>query len=337
MNFGVNTYSVMNENQLLLQVALTRMYFLNTAQKILLSEKLDNWDTLAVLSKIDLERICGKALRIPQWDTGAVRLRAERDVRLMRHYGISFISWKNSLYPRLLREIPQPPFGLYVRGNAAALAGGVRGALGIVGTRKPDGSGIQSAYTMARDCVLQGITVVSGLAMGIDSAAHRGALSTVTDPDDSRYYGPYTVAVCGTGLDQVFPVANKKLAVQILRRGGCLVSEYPPETPGSKWTFPERNRIISGLCSGILVVQAPAKSGALITADFALEQGRELFLHPVGVEYSRRVDKITTKRTMQSLALDGALVTDSVYDILPHQIAVKDLPPADNGQLAFDL
>ncbi len=326
----------MYEKQLLLNVALSRMSFLSAPVRGVLSEKLDNLDNLEVLSKIDLERYCGRELKRLRWNPHQIQLRAERDVSLMKRYAMELICWNDPRYPPLLREIAQPPFALFVRGTVDALAGGPNGMVGIVGTRRPDGEGIQSAFAMARDCVQNGITVVSGLASGIDSAAHRGALSTVTDPYAPYYCGPYTVAVCGTGLDTIFPSGNKGLAVQIMRRGGCLVSEYPPETPGSKWTFPERNRIISGLGFGVMVVEAPAKSGALITADFALEQNRELFLHPVGISYSRRVDRMNDIRTMQSLALEGATVTDSVHDILPHRIAVQNRLFPERNQLCFE-
>jgi len=327
----------MYEKHLLLDIALTRLSFLPASVRGALSEKLDNLDGLAILSKIDLERMCGRELKRLSWNPRLMAQRAERDAALMQRYAMDLITWNDQRYPPLLREIAQPPFALYVRGTAAALAGGPNGTFGIVGTRRPDGAGIQSAFTMASDCVTSGITVVSGLAAGIDSAAHRGALSTVTDPSAPYYCGPYTIAVCGTGLDTIFPSGNKGLAVQIMKRGGCLVSEYPPETPGSKWTFPERNRIISGLSFGVMVVEAPAKSGALITADFALEQNRELFLHPAGIAYSQRMDKMNDLRTMQSLALEGATVTASVQDILPHRIAVQNRLFPDRDQLCFDL
>ncbi len=337
MQFAENIYSVMNESNVLLNVAISRLHFLNTTQKILLSENLDNLDSMALLSKIDLERICSKSLKEGLWKPDLIIARAERDFRLMHCYGIQLVSWQDSRYPFLLRQISQPPYALYVRGNSDALAGGRYGKVGIVGTRRPDGAGIQAAFNLARDCAAAGITVVSGLAAGIDTAAHRGALAAVTDVYAPDYCGPWTIAVCGTGLDQMYPSANKKLAVQIMRRGGCLISEYPPETPGTKWTFPERNRIISGLCFGVSVVEAPAKSGSLITADFALEQGRELFLHPVGVQYSSRIDTPNDTRTVQSLMLDGATVTDSVHDILPHWIAETEQMADKNGQLTFDL
>ncbi|MDR1389609.1 MAG: DNA-processing protein DprA [Treponema sp.] len=174
----------------------------------------------------------------------------------------------SSSYPPQLREIYDPPEQLFVRGR---LPGQSRPSLAIVGTRRPGAAAMKHALRLGRECAQMGITVVSGLALGIDALAHRGCLDG----------GGITVAVLGSGVDQVYPASNRDLARRILESGGALVSEYEPGTKPAKWRYPARNRIISGLARGVIIVEAPEKSGALYTASFALEQGRDLWVAPV--------------------------------------------------------
>jgi DNA processing protein len=168
-------------------------------------------------------------------------------------------------YPGALKATGDPPFALYVRGSLD----GIEPAVAIVGTRSPSAYGRETALGMARSLSAMGITVVSGLARGIDTAAHTGALEGDTN----------TVAVLGTGIDVPYPSENRALGDRIARRG-AVVTEYPPGTPPDPGNFPRRNRIISGLSSGVVVVEAAMKSGALITARFAGEQGRLLMAVP---------------------------------------------------------
>jgi len=171
-------------------------------------------------------------------------------------------------YPKLLKEIKEPPKVLYYRGE---LNPGDQ-CFAIVGTRRCSDYGKQVALEMAGDLAEAGLIIVSGLAPGIDTFSHATTVER----------GKRTIAVLGTGLDEktIYPQSNLKLAQRILETGGCLISEYPPGTPGSKFTFPQRNRIISGLSLGVLVVEAKEKSGALITADWAKKQGRKIFAIP---------------------------------------------------------
>jgi DNA processing protein len=141
-----------------------------------------------------------------------------------------------------------------------------------VGTRRPSGRALAQAFDIARELGRQGIAVVSGLALGIDAMAHRGNLEADAP----------TVAVLGSGADEVYPAANRAMARRILESGGAILSEYPPGTPPRKWYFPARNRIISALSRGTLIVEAPVSSGALITARFALEQNRDLWVASSG-------------------------------------------------------
>ncbi|MDP2864146.1 MAG: DNA-processing protein DprA [bacterium] len=181
---------------------------------------------------------------------------------------IKTINIQNKNYPNLLKEIKDPPEILYVRGelnpNEQCFA--------VVGTRICSPYGKQVALEIAGELAETGLIVVSGLAPGIDTFAHTAAVER----------NKRTIAVLGTGADEksIYPQSNLKLAQRILETGGCLISEYPPGTPGSKFTFPQRNRIISGLSLGVLVVEAKQKSGALITANWAKKQGRKIFAVP---------------------------------------------------------
>jgi DNA processing protein len=173
----------------------------------------------------------------------------------------------DSAYPPLLRAIHDPPAILYVMGTLPGPE-----ALAVVGSRRASEVGRRLATAICTEIAARGIAIVSGLARGIDTAAHHGALAG----------GGATVGVLGCGIDQVYPPENAKLFVRMLERG-AIVSEYPPGTPPLAGHFPGRNRIISGLCRGVLVVEAAEGSGSLITAEFALEQGREVFAIPGSV------------------------------------------------------
>jgi DNA processing protein len=172
------------------------------------------------------------------------------------------------LYPPLLRAIPDPPAVLWLRGDAPAelLA---RPSVAVVGARACSSYGRSVARTLGRELAAAGLVVVSGLARGIDAEAHRGALDA----------GGLTVAVLGCGIDRDYPAAHRELAARIVERG-LIVSEYEPGVEPAPWRFPARNRIIAGLCAATVVVEARERSGALITADFALEDGREVMVVP---------------------------------------------------------
>lgn len=191
----------------------------------------------------------------PQW------LRGE-----LLEKGISFVSLGEKEYPRRLRQIPDPPFGLYYRGR---LPGNER-AMAIVGSRARSEYGRQAARLIGRGLARAGIAVVSGLALGIDADGHKGALEG----------GGYTAAVLGCGVDVCYPAGNRFLYDRILEQGGGILSEYHPGQPPMARLFPARNRIISGLCEGVIVVEARQKSGSLITADYATEQGRDVWALP---------------------------------------------------------
>ena len=182
---------------------------------------------------------------------------------------ISFYSYWHPAYPRLLKEIDQPPVGIYVRGT---LPDEEIDTVAIIGARRCSRYGATVAYQIARDLAKSNIIVVSGMARGIDSEGHRGILDN----------GGKTIAVLGCGVDICYPEENNRLMERIIENG-CVISEFPPGTPPLGKHFPRRNRIIAGLSKLVVVVEAGIKSGTLITADYALENGREVFVVPGNV------------------------------------------------------
>lgn len=177
------------------------------------------------------------------------------------------IGLKDKNYPRLLKEIIDPPKTLYILGDLPD-----EGApkIAIVGTRKATLSGCLVARKIAKELSDAGAIIVSGLAMGIDTAAHEGAVTAEAK----------TIAVLGNGLNMIYPAQNQNLAKKIIEFGGAIISEYPPEEPAYPANFLRRNRIVSGLCIATVVIEAPLRSGSLVTAKLALEQGREVLVVP---------------------------------------------------------
>ena len=182
---------------------------------------------------------------------------------------LRFVGRSEAEYPPLLRELHDPPPGLFLRGSGASRAASRQPGVAIVGARACSSYGSQVARLLGRELAAAGLVVVSGLARGIDGEAHRGALEA----------GGLTVAVLGCGVDRDYPAAHAQLAARICERG-LVVSEYAPGVEPAPWRFPARNRIIAGLAAATVVVEARERSGALITADFALEDGREVFAVP---------------------------------------------------------
>ncbi len=202
------------------------------------------------------------AQRIASPDRAAI----EACARWVRDSATCVVSWADPAYPRLLRDIADAPAALFIQGDPELLG---LPQIAIVGSRNATPDGRETARRFARYLASRGFCITSGLAEGVDAAAHAGAL----DADGA------TVAVCGTGLDRIYPAHHVELAGRI-RAAGALVSEFPPDTPPLRANFPRRNRIISGLSLGTLVVEAGLTSGSLITARLAAEQGREVFAIP---------------------------------------------------------
>lgn len=204
---------------------------------------------------------------------------AEREHERLTSMGARFITAKDIDYPARLHDLKRPPVGLYVRGKANLSFP----SAAIVGTRKPSDYGRTTATAIARTLAQRGITTVSGGARGIDSSAHRGSLSE----------NGITIAVFGTPIDKVYPTENRDLFSRITERG-AVVSEYPFGAPGEAWHFPERNRIIAALASRVVIVESKEDGGAMITADYADELGRELWAVPgrISDENSRGTNRL---------------------------------------------
>lgn len=193
--------------------------------------------------------------------------RANAEIERLEQINASVITLEDENYPSWLREIYDPPIALYVRGDLDLACR--RPCVAIVGSRRCSTYGVNAATSLARDLAEQGVTIVSGMARGIDGAAHRGALEAKGT----------TIAVIGTGLDVIYPKEHARLADEIAA-SGAIVSEFPLSTPPLAQNFPYRNRVLSGLCLGVLVIEAAEHSGSLITARLAQEQGREVFAVP---------------------------------------------------------
>ena len=245
-------------------------------------------------SAAQLERVVGpSAVRAMREDHAANAVR--RALEWVRAPGHSIITLADRDYPRTLLEIPDPPLLLYAVGKTELLA---RASLAIVGSRNATAQGVRNAERFAQAFSEAGLTIVSGLALGIDAAAHRGALA-----------GPgSTIAVLGTGIDVIYPRQNAQLAARIAELG-LVISEFPLGASGAAHHFPRRNRLISGLSQGCLVVEAALASGSLITARSAAEQGREVFAIPGSIHSP-------LSKGCHALLKQGAKLVESAEDVL---------------------
>jgi DNA processing protein len=280
----------------LLDLIINRIPGLRVPERLFLCKKFDREDEISILSKKDIEKILNRPLESQSWLMDEVRSLAEEDERAARFRGIGWVSWAMEDYPPQLREVYDPPAVLFFRGT---LPDPEKPLAAVVGTRRPSPAGAAQAYGIGRELGSAGLSVVSGLALGIDAMAHRGNLDG----------GAATFAVLGSGADEIYPAGNRMLAKRIIENGGALLSEYSPGTGPRPWRFPARNRIISGLARGTVVVEAPARSGALITARCALEQGRDLWVASAGA--ASPLGAGTAK-----LAEDGAGLIESAAGIL---------------------
>ncbi len=226
----------------------------------------------------------------PDWQA------VEADLEWLEQKQCHLLTLADKRYPQPLRDTPDTPPLLFLRGNPQILD---NPQLAIVGSRNPTASGRETAHDFSRTLAASGLVITSGLATGIDTASHQGALDG----------GSQTIAVAGTGLDRVYPATNRDLAHAMIEQGGAIISEFPPGTPPHAGNFPKRNRIISGLSLGTLVVEAALRSGSLITARLAAEQGREVFAIPGSIHNP-------LSRGCHQLIRQGAKLVESAGDIL---------------------
>lgn len=235
-----------------------------------------------------------------------------KELELIKKHDVEILTFLDKAYPKNLKNIYDPPVVLYVKGR---LLPQDELALSIVGSRLASFYGLQTAERLAFELASRGITIVSGLARGIDSSAHKGALKAKKR----------TIAVLGSGLAHIYPEEHKKLAERIME-SGAVISEFPMNTIPDKGNFPKRNRIISGLSLGVVCVEAAEQSGALITCDYALEQGRDVFAVP------GKIDSVTSKGT-HNLIKQGARLVETADDILEElNLDISDLAHLRGGQ-----
>jgi DNA processing protein len=241
-----------------------------------------------------------------------LHVKAEVEIQKIRELGGDILVLDDGVYPSLLREIYDPPIVLYVKGAWTECLD--QPCVAVVGSRRCSTYGQNAALMLSRDLAQRGVTIVSGFARGIDASAHRGAMEA----------GGRTIAVLGTGIGECYPRDHRKLGEEILAAGGAMVSQFPLGTPPVSENFPYRNRIISGLSLGVVVVEAAENSGSLITARLAIEQNREVWAVP---------GNITSRNSFGTNYLikgAGAKLVQQWQDIateLPPQIAAKLLPP----------
>lgn len=295
-------------NQGIVDLIISMLPGIDTREKIKIIESIDSENELLLKSKKNIEEILNRKLN-KVWDINELRNKADRIDTISAMMSVKWVSWADTEYPPLLREIYDPPVVLFYKG---CLPNPENSLLGMVGTRNPSPEGSMQAYKIAFGAGKAGISVVSGLALGIDAMSHRGNIAG----------GAPGYAVLGSGVDEIYPSSNRLLAKNILDSGGAVISEYLPGVRPGKWRFPARNRIIAGLSRSVLVVEAPRKSGALITASLALEQGKDIWTASSGVQPSK---KLFDKQGTIKLAEDGAEIIYSEYDILKKwNMEIKD-------------
>jgi DNA processing protein len=255
-------------------------------------------------SALGLPAACAQARRHPD-----VRDGASAAMAWLERPGQHLLMWDDPDYPALLAEIPDPPPLLFVAGNRSLLD---RPQLGMVGSRRASKPGMDTATAFARSLAGAGFVITSGLALGIDGAAHQGALDV----------GGATIGVLGTGIEKLYPQRHKQLAAAMVAQGSAVISELPLDAGPHASNFPRRNRIISGLSLGVLVVEASVASGSLITARLAAEQGREVYAIPGSIHHPGA-------RGCHQLIRDGATLVETIEHIMEGLRGWQVLPPSN--------
>jgi DNA processing protein len=279
-----------------LALAVNRLPYLQPLERYRLMALCPTVDGFAGLTRPDMEEILQRRFDDPGLPMEWYLQEAERDRKFLTRGRFQCTFYWTGSYPPQMREMYDPPLVLYYRGD---LPDWSEPLVAIVGTRHPTGQARECAYELAFQLARLRLSTVSGLARGVDAEAHRGSTEA----------GGRSIAVLGCGVDILFPRSSADVGRDLLGVGGALISEYPPGEPPLARNFPARNRIISGLARTVVVVQAPLRSGALITADYALEQGRELVVHRVGTCGERGAGS-------RQLVDQGAAIIEEAADIL---------------------
>ncbi len=310
-----------DNDALILRLVLSQLKFLTCNEKIDITTEFSSVDDFLALGLENINLRVGRNIKTTLWCPRKLKHNALYDARIMQIYKLSVIFFDSIEYPQKLREIHDPPYALFYRGDISVLK---NNCVAMVGTRHSSVQGVKSAKTIAQDLCIAGLTIVSGLAYGIDTQSHLGALCAQGSPHCGK-----TIAVLGSSVDNVTPSSNKRLAQSILASGGLIISEYSPSLEVQKYHFVQRNRIISALSLGTIVIEAPRGSGALITADFTLEHNRLLCFYKnkhdvvkndVVSEIKNSDDIKTTKkknkRSVDDYIEEGAPTIESALDFL---------------------
>lgn len=315
----------MNYNKEKYWIWLSLIKGLGSRKKQMLLEKYKTPENIFKLNKNELlkNRLIGDELSENILNKN-LRQVIDKHIEYMIKNNINIINYTQETYPQILRKIHDFPISIYVKGNINILN---QKSIGIVGCREASQYGKKSAKYFAYNLAKQNFNIVSGLAKGVDSYAHLGAVCALKEenfPTDNELSTELerkmkkkqllstigkTIGVLGCGLDIIYPQENKKLAEEIIRTGGAIISEYPLGTKPEKMNFPARNRIISGMSNGIIVIEAKEKSGTLITVDFALEQGRDVFAVPGNIN---SINSVGTNYLIKQ----GAKVACNYLDVL---------------------
>lgn len=257
----------------------------------------------------------------------------DAEIERLARYDVGYLTCFDSEYPGLLKQVYDCPAILYIKGDIEVLKSRM---IGVVGSRKYSNYGKNFSYKLSGECAKAGLTIVSGLALGIDAFAHQAALD----------YGGKTVGVLGCGLDSIYPVSNYHLAKEIIETGGAIISEFPIGVGPMKQNFPARNRIIAGMSLGLLVIEAAIKSGALITAYQALEYNREVFALPGNIDSENSVGTnkliqagaklvLSSEDIFEELNIEKKIATETAKSIFPEsqdeQIIIEILRQADKS------
>ncbi len=297
----MNSFAIMEKGRRLVALAINRIGALRCREKMHLFQKVADPHHFLSLTLYEVMQVVRRRLRTRHFNLQRYLLEAEQDFAYCSAHHIAILTLPD--LPQSLREIHDPPFLLFVRGQLPKS----EFVLGVVGTRRPSAAGIGAAQAIGRECAAAGITLVSGLAIGIDSLAMQSA----------HAHQGRLIAVLGNGIDSVYPRQNRDLAEALVDAGGTILSEYPPGSAPDRYHFPARNRIICGLSPGVVLVEAPERSGALITADFALQEGRDLFVHALPLNSERNAGA-------RQLAASGAPIIASLSEALAH---CRDITP----------
>ena len=282
-----------NYNDLIKRLMIQDASFLTAHEKSLLQNNLDSFNRLAVMSNSELSSIIQRDVTRSLWNGSEVLKKAQTAVRLIKALGIKWTFIDSPDFPPMLREMKDPPYALFYRGNLDCLN---QKCVSIVGTRRVTCTGRNAAFDFAKDASDDNVTVVSGLAMGVDICSHKGALAGKSGK---------TAAVLPGGIDTIVPLSNTKTASKIIEKGGVLLSEYTPGTPAEKFRFVQRNRIIAALSPATVVIQAPAGSGSMITAGLALDYNRYVFFHQVCFNSEAQMMDAYNTKDLELKALQG--------------------------------